>query len=131
MEPTYYWDGLSRDALDWLNRNTAPGKTVQFASYPTSWHYSTRPDNCGRASSPPGPALRRGMWSRTDLGPSAARPRPGPAGRPSHLVRKWGVPLVWIFADGEVERVLKSEEGAQKSTPAQENHSGASSRRGP
>ena len=39
MEPTYYWDALSDEALDWLNRHTGPGQKVRFATYPTSWLY--------------------------------------------------------------------------------------------
>ncbi|MFH1269024.1 MAG: glycosyltransferase 87 family protein [Planctomycetota bacterium] len=35
MEPTYYWDGLDRSVLDWLDRHTGPGEKVRFASAPT------------------------------------------------------------------------------------------------
>jgi hypothetical protein len=34
MEPTYYWDALDRDALDWLADNTAADEKVAFASAP-------------------------------------------------------------------------------------------------
>ena len=39
MEPTYYWDGLDAEARRWLIANTQPGRTVQFATFPTSWLY--------------------------------------------------------------------------------------------
>ncbi len=39
MEPTYYWDALTPDALDWIDRNTPEGRTVLFATNPTSWFY--------------------------------------------------------------------------------------------
>ena len=32
MEPTYYWDGLDRSVLDWLDEHTGPGEKVQFAA---------------------------------------------------------------------------------------------------
>ena len=32
MEPTYYWDALDRDTLDWLARRTGPGEKVHFAA---------------------------------------------------------------------------------------------------
>jgi len=31
MEPTYYWDGLDRQTLDWLNENTAAEERIAFA----------------------------------------------------------------------------------------------------
>jgi 4-amino-4-deoxy-L-arabinose transferase-like glycosyltransferase len=34
MEPTYYWDGLDRDVLDWLHQHTEPGEKVEFACFP-------------------------------------------------------------------------------------------------
>jgi len=34
MEPTYYWDGLDRDVLDWLNANTAEDECICFAAVP-------------------------------------------------------------------------------------------------
>src|SRR5262249_51206161 len=39
MEPTYYWDALTDDALGWLRAHTGPGQKVRFATYPTSWLY--------------------------------------------------------------------------------------------
>ncbi len=32
MEPTYYWDALDRDVLDWLDRHTGPDEKVCFAA---------------------------------------------------------------------------------------------------
>jgi hypothetical protein len=30
MEPTYYWDAVTPDVRDWLNRHTEPGRAVTF-----------------------------------------------------------------------------------------------------
>ena len=32
MEPTYWWDALDSDVLNWINANTAPGASVAFSS---------------------------------------------------------------------------------------------------
>jgi hypothetical protein len=34
MEPTYYWDALDREALDWLSVHTPDGEKAAFASAP-------------------------------------------------------------------------------------------------
>jgi hypothetical protein len=108
MEPTYYWDALTDDALDWLNQNTPPGETVDFATNPTSWLYLRA---TGR--------LRPGFWP-ADSGPSAwyvVQNRPGAfrplegaliaRARPAYVVTKFGVPLVWIFRHADVEALRK------------------------
>lgn len=33
MEPTYWWDGLDRETLDWINANTPPGEAVRFSAF--------------------------------------------------------------------------------------------------
>ncbi len=35
MEPTYYWDGLDRSVLEWLDRHTGPEEKVRFAAAST------------------------------------------------------------------------------------------------
>jgi len=98
MEPTYFWDALSDEALDWLNANTPPGRSVRFATYPTSWLYLRR---SGR--------LRANLWGSDPGRPAfyVLQNRPGAFGpadvdlvkhvRPAMVVSKRGVPLVWIF----------------------------------
>lgn len=39
MEPTYYWDALSDDAIEWLNHHTDPGETILFPTYTSSFRY--------------------------------------------------------------------------------------------
>ena len=115
MEPTYYWDALSDEPLDWLNRHTGPGQKVRFATYSSSW-YLTREE--GR--------LRPGIL-QTDPGTWAwyvIQNRPGTFsdldrdliahGKPAHVVAKWGVPLLWVFpyADcAEAEARLRNRKG--------------------
>jgi len=98
MEPTYFWDALPDDALEWLDANTPPGRSVRFATFTTSWLYLKQ---AGK--------LRANLW-RVDPGKPAwfvIQNRPGAfgqaerqqiaQGRPAYVVAKLGVPLVWIY----------------------------------
>ena len=104
MEPTYYWDSLSNDAIDWINKETPEGAKVRFASYPTSWLYLRMTGRLRPACLP------------TDRGRFAwyvVQNRPGSLSdldryllaraEPRYVERKWGVPLLWIFPYAEVE----------------------------
>ncbi len=104
MEPTYFWDALSDDALDWLNRHTGPDEKVQFATFPTSWLYLRETGRLRPGLLPREPG--RFAWYVLQNRPGAL----GPIDRaliaevePAFVVRKWDVPLVWIFPFGEVE----------------------------
>lgn len=106
MEPTYYWDALTPEALDWLNRNTSDGEKVVFPTNPTTWIYLNR---SGQLRPPamfwqPGTSRWYVVQNRVGaLGPEdrALIDRLGP----DHvLVQKWGVPLVYVFPYEEIER---------------------------
>ncbi|MGE5756122.1 MAG: ArnT family glycosyltransferase [Planctomycetaceae bacterium] len=112
MEPTYYWDALSDDALEWLDRHTSPDAKIGFATEPRSLIYLRR---TGR--------LRRGIF-RFEPGSYAwyvVQNRPGgfrrrdreivAHGHPAFVVRKWGVPLVWIFPYDEVRAAEERRKG--------------------
>ncbi|HEV3166377.1 MAG TPA: hypothetical protein VGZ22_20300, partial [Isosphaeraceae bacterium] len=104
MEPTYYWDGLSRDALNWLNRNTGPGQKAAFATYPTSWLYLRKVGRLRPAIFPTEPGVWK--WYVVQNRPGAWGPRDRAlvaGGHPSYIVQKFGVPLVWIFPFPKVE----------------------------
>jgi hypothetical protein len=105
MEPTYYWDALSDDALDWLNRHTSPGRKVRFATYPSSWLYLRQAGKLGPGILPTEP----GDWAwyvvQNRSGALSPRDRALIArGHPASIVSKWGVPLVWIFSFRELPR---------------------------
>lgn len=106
MEPTYFWDALTDDALERLHSRVKAGENVRFANYPTSWLH-----------------LRKVGKLRVDFLPSSSvRPsyyvlqnRPGifrPEDRrlveafgadPRNvLCEKFGVPLVWLFTAEQV-----------------------------
>jgi hypothetical protein len=102
MEPTYYWDSLNDDALDWLNAHR-DGK-VLFATHPTSWSYLRQ---TGRLTAfildEPGPW----DWYVLQNRPGAFHPLDralATQGHPAFVVTKLGVPLLWIFPLTEVDR---------------------------
>jgi hypothetical protein len=98
MEPTYYWDGLTEEARAWLRSHTGPGQAIQFATNPTSWKYLRETGDLPRAIvllDPGRPAWfvmqnRPGEWTETDRAWVERS-------RPSFMVTKFGVPLVWVF----------------------------------
>ena len=115
MEPTYYWDSLNAESRAWLRAHTEAGQTIQFATYPTSWLYlrstGELPDRV--AGIDPGrPAWfvlqnRPGEWTRDER-------QLVENGTPAMVVRKMGVPLVWIFPIAERERWRGNSAGSQR-----------------
>lgn len=107
MEPTYYWDSLSDESLTWLNRNTSDGDKVLFATNPTSWLYLKRTGKLRPDYHPLRPGKfawyvvqnRPGALSRADRQLVASA-------RPAFVVRKWGVPLLWVYRYDDLERVF-------------------------
>ncbi len=108
MEPTYYWDALTDDALDWLNAHARAGEKVRFATNPTSWFYLR---DTGRLRVP-FLTTNTGAWDWYVL-----QNRPGEfwpqqrllaeRGRAAYVVRKQGVDLLWIFPYSEVVRLSR------------------------
>jgi hypothetical protein len=113
MEPTSYWDALTDDAITWLNRHTASGRSVLFADTPFSWFY-LRKNGRLRASICPYEPVEM-QWYVVQNRPGAFNDvtraliaSPGPK---RILSEKWGVPLIWAFPRDlvdEVERQVRS-----------------------
>ena len=100
MEPTYFWDGMSDDAIRWLNQNTTPGRSVRFATYPPTWQYLRE---TGQLTAPLWPFVReRPQWfvlqNRSSAWSPADRARFEKT-RPTYQVSKFGVPLIWIYPE--------------------------------
>jgi 4-amino-4-deoxy-L-arabinose transferase-like glycosyltransferase len=112
MEPTYYWDALSGQTLDWINRSTKPGEKVLFATNPTSWLYLHRTG----ALRPDYRPNRPGAWAWyvVQNRPGAFLPPERLAverGQPAYVVRKAGVPLLWVFRYDDVVRLMEGKDG--------------------
>ena len=107
MEPTYYWDGLSPEAIAFLNNNTPAGGRVAFATFPTSWLYLRRQGILGAKLPTDGPGAV--AWYVLQNRPGAFRPEDkilANGGKPAFVASKLGVPLVWIFPVDEHRRAL-------------------------
>jgi hypothetical protein len=106
LEPTYYWDALTVDALAWLRANTRPGEKIVFPTSPSIWRYLSQSGKLptGALFHVPG----RPTWYVVQNRPGAFEPvdraliaRVGP----SHvLVQRQGVPLIWAFPFAEYEK---------------------------
>ncbi|MDG3004227.1 glycosyltransferase family 39 protein [Paludisphaera mucosa] len=98
MEPTYYWDGLGPEALAWLRAETAPGRTIRFSTFPTSWIYLRTTGELPRKVAP----IDRGepQWYVLQNRPGILNPWDLALierAKPAYTVAKLGVPLIWIF----------------------------------
>jgi 4-amino-4-deoxy-L-arabinose transferase-like glycosyltransferase len=104
MEPTYYWDALQPEILDWLNSNTAPGEKVMFSRYPTSWLYLRQIHKLRVAILPnePGSWVWYVVQNRTGALRTMERDLVS-YGQPSKVFVKCGVPLLWVFPYRQVE----------------------------
>jgi hypothetical protein len=104
MEPTFYWDALQPEILDWLNDNTGPGQKVRFARYLTSWLYLRQTQQLRVAILPtePGEWKWYVMQNRPGAFPGIDR-HLAAHGHPAKVYRKMGVPLLWVFPYREVE----------------------------
>ncbi len=116
MEPTYYWDGLSSEARQWLRQNTRPGQTIRFATFPTSWIYLRQTGELPRRLERVDPGSP--VWYVLQNRPGAWWPidrRLAEESKPAFVVRKFGVPLVWVFpytAYADLENDLRKSAGA-------------------
>ena len=117
MEPTYYWDALQPEILDWLNSHTAPGQKVLFCRYPTSWLYLKQTGRLQCALLP----ADAGDWAWYVL-----QNRPGDFwpmdhylvahGHPAKVYIKCGVPLLWVFPYDDVKAWADEELARERET---------------
>ena len=101
MEPTYFWDGMTDDAITWLNDHTAQGRSVRFATYPPTWQYLRQ---TGQLTAPLWRPFSRAnpQWFVLQNRPGAWSPSDRAThenSRPAYQVSKFGVPLVWIYPE--------------------------------
>jgi hypothetical protein len=124
MEPTYYWDSLQPEILDWLNAHTGPGQKVRFSRYPTSWLYLRQTGRLRAGILPNEP----GNWTWYVL-----QNRPGGLQkldrdliahvRPEKVYSKCGVPLLWVFPYKEVDLRVRTDRARDEPIERQRGNS--------
>jgi hypothetical protein len=103
MEPTFYWDALQPEVLDWLNDHTPPGGKVRFSRYPTSWLYLRQSGKLRPGILPTDPG--DWAWYVLQNRPGQFRPEDRDLiahARPAKVFSRRGVPLLWVFPEGEI-----------------------------
>jgi 4-amino-4-deoxy-L-arabinose transferase-like glycosyltransferase len=105
MEPTYYWDALGTDALDWIDRHTEPGEKALIRNYPALWLRQVGRLTGKTLPTDPGTWKWYVVQNRPGSFGPLERALVKSAGPERVLVAKWGVPLVYVFPMTEVERI--------------------------
>lgn len=62
FEPTYFWDSLTPEVLDWINANTTERETVLFRNYTPSFHYLRKFERLRADLFLPGRSARPPKW---------------------------------------------------------------------
>ncbi len=125
MEPTYYWDALQPEILDWLNAHSSPDQKVRFSRYPTSWLYlrQTKKLRVGILPTEPGDWAWYVVQNRP--GEFRALERDLIAhGKPARLFIKCGVPLLWVFPYRQVEAWQREEPPFDRAKSSSEGRPG-------
>ena len=108
FEPTYYWDTFTLEVIDWVNRHTAPDRSIAFSLTPYSYHYLKQSGQF-RPEADPLDRSRPWQWYLVQNRPGAMTPLDRALvarhGQRRRLLTKLGVPLVWAFERGEVDAI--------------------------
>ncbi len=109
MEPTYYWDGLDRQTIDWLHANTPAGEKIRFGtSSPENHRLMQRWGLLRRATSPAAPGSFR--WYVFQRRPSGYLPADAwllEHARPAFRKTLLGVPLVEVYSEADYQRARR------------------------
>jgi hypothetical protein len=108
LEPTYFWDALTDDMLEWLNTHSAPDDAVLFCAVPESFSYLRRWNQLRVRLLPHELGVPR--WYVLQNRPGLFRPADRwliEHARPSHARTQGGVPLLWIFTLEQYEHAIR------------------------
>ncbi len=116
MEPTYYWDGLTQESIDWLNRNTPPDRKIAFVGFPTSFLYLNRTGQLKPDVNPLTPGQYRWLVMQNRPGNWTDRDRAVVHDlKPAFVYEKFGV---WLTAVYEMDEVLRTWNNAEGAAPS-------------
>ncbi|MBX9654805.1 phospholipid carrier-dependent glycosyltransferase [bacterium] len=96
FEPTYFWDSLTPEVLDWLNQHTSPGRSILFRNYTLSLRYL---EEWGILRHPTDPRLYPPQWFVIQHRPGLYNEsdRRLLAKKPAFEKSLFGVPLLSIY----------------------------------
>jgi Dolichyl-phosphate-mannose-protein mannosyltransferase len=123
FEPTYYWDTLTPDVLDQINRQTTPDRSIAFMGGPTSYYYLKRSGQLRPLAVPFDTSLPW-EWYLVQNRPGAMdaidRALIARYGRRRRLLVKFGIPLVWAFKRDEMEAIAAEKDPKSRDRPLAE-----------
>ena len=106
MEPTFYWDALTPEALDWLNAHTLASERVAFKGFPTSFLYLNQTGRLKPSVDPRPPGRFRWLVMQNRPGNFDERDRQVVRTlKPAYTYQKLGVWLVAVYDMDEVQAV--------------------------
>lgn len=106
MEPTYYWDAMTGEVLDWLDANTPADRRVMTTTFPTSFFYLNESGHLAASILPSQIDPRPPAWFVVQNRPGALREIDRALierAEPAFVLEKFGVPLLWVFRFEDVE----------------------------
>lgn len=109
MEPTYYWDALTPQALAWINSHSEPTDKIAFVGTPTSFLYLNQTGALKPSVDPRKPGQYR--WLVMQNRPGNFQERDWAVVRtlkPVYTYQKMGVWLVAVYDMTEVQRLWAS-----------------------
>jgi len=124
FEPTYYWDTLTPEVLDRINRQTAPGRSIAFLGAPTSYYYLK---HSGQLRPPAVPFDRSLPWewylvqNRPGAMDAMDRALIARYGHRRRLLVKFGIPLAWAFKRDDMEVIAVEKAALSRDRPLKDH----------
>lgn len=100
FEPTYFWDAMSPEAIQFLNDNTRVGQSILFSTNPKNWVYMHRWGVFKYPPHNPQDGMMRPKWYVLQHRTAMLKNRDRwliEKEQPAFRVSKFGVPLVSIY----------------------------------
>lgn len=106
FEPTYFWDSVTPEVLEWLNQHTSPGRSILFRNNTLSLRYL---EEWGYLRHPTDPRLYPPQWFVIQHRPGlyTESDRRLLAKKPAFEKSLFGVPLLSIYPIEEWQESLK------------------------
>jgi MFS family permease len=113
FEPTYFWDAMTPEVIDWLHQNTEQDESVRFATEPLNWVYLHRWKTFRFTPALPGFPLKKERWYVLQHRTGALRPSDRMLianFKPAFQKRLFGVPLISIYDINDFREAVRTSE---------------------